>query len=112
MQVSKIMGVVAAVLVVLSMLASTTLVYAPREGKLSGHVDDDNDCDVIDLCLVYRALRTNNVTGPFDPDNPEESTRWGFWNENADLCGPYGEPDGFVDLWDLTEVCRAYGYYP
>ena len=109
MQVSKIMGVVAAVLVVLSMLASTTLVYAPREGKLSGHVDDDNDCDVIDLCLVYRALRTNNVTGPFGPGKPGS---WGVWNENADISGPDGEPDGFVDLWDLTEVCRAYGYYP
>ena len=102
MRVSKLMGVVAAVFVALSMLASTTLaVHA--ESKVVGDINDDRRVDVIDFVLVCHAMHTH-------PGQYQNGTGWDQWNPEADISGPEGTPDGEIDGWDLSTVTLAYPY--
>ena len=111
MRVYKLMGVVAAVFVVLAMLASTTLAVHAKEKKPQD-VNGDGKVDIWDLVVVCQALGT---------DNPhcEHGTGWGKYNSIADICGPKTlengtvivefVPDGKVDIYDLSAVTLAYG---
>lgn len=68
-------------------------------------IEVDDYVTIIDLALLARGLGTSSS----DP----WGVGWDLFNPDADVSGPEGTPDGYIDLWDLVRVAKNLGlnYY-